>query len=159
MMHLRQQFTFILTNSIFIIVQGQSRIPFPNLDPTVKYITPSNIKWNKKKNIKCTALNIREKNSKHSTAEAAADRAGWRQWTNSGKTNAMKMLQKLDNQRVSVSLLPAKGLTGFSLKFSTSENEEFFSIMNVHRYINLEIMSTNIVEGLSQTPSLLVQLS
>lgn len=71
----------------------------------------------------------------------------------------MKMLQKLDNQRVSVSLLPAKGLTGFSLKFSTSENEEFFSIMNVHRYINLEIMSTNIVEGLSQTPSLLVQLS
>lgn len=104
MMHLRQQFTFILTNSIFIIVQEQSRIPFPNLDPTVKYITQYNIKWNKRKNIKCTALNIRKKNSKHNTAEAAGERAVWRQWTNPVKANAVKMLWKLDNQCVKVSL-------------------------------------------------------
>lgn len=103
-MHLRQQFTFILTNSIFIIVQEQSRIPFPNLDPTVKYITQYNIKWNKRKNIKCTALNIRKKNSKHNTAEAAGERAVWRQWTNPVKANAVKMLWKLDNQCVKVSL-------------------------------------------------------
>ena len=128
MMHLRQQFTFILTNSIFIIVQGQSRIPFPNLDPTVKYIIPSNIKWNKRKNIKCTALNIRGKNSKHSTAETAADRAGWRQWTNSGKTNAMKMLRKLDNQCVNISLLPAKGYQAF-LKNSQLLKMKNFSVL------------------------------
>lgn len=127
-MHLRQQFTFILTNSIFIIVQGQSRIPFPNLDPTVKYIIPSNIKWNKRKNIKCTALNIRGKNSKHSTAETAADRAGWRQWTNSGKTNAMKMLRKLDNQCVNISLLPAKGYQAF-LKNSQLLKMKNFSVL------------------------------
>ena len=126
-MHLRQQFTFILTNSIFIIVQGQSRIPFPNLDPTVKYITPSNIKWNKRKNIKCTALNIRGKNSKHSTAEAAAVRAGWRQWTNSGKSNAMKMLWKLDNQCVNISL-PAKGYQAF-LKNSKILKMKNFSVL------------------------------
>lgn len=44
---------------IFTIVQGQSRTPFPNLDPTLKHTAQCNIKGNKR-NIKCTALNIRK---------------------------------------------------------------------------------------------------
>lgn len=89
----------ILTNSIFITVQGQSRILFPNLDPTVKYITQYNTKWNQRRNIKCTALNIR-KNSRHKTAAVAA---GWGALTmNNRWTDAVKMVRKLSSQYVQV---------------------------------------------------------
>lgn len=60
---------------IFIIVQGQSRTPFPNLDPTLKHIAQCNIKGNKR-NIKCTALNIRKikqaQNCRSSSIESCA---------------------------------------------------------------------------------------
>lgn len=55
---------------------------------------------------------------------------------------------------MNVSLLPARGLQAF-LKFSTSEKMKNFQVLAVHRCINLG-MSTNIVERLGQTPSLLV---
>lgn len=49
-------------------------------------------------------IKYQQKNTKHKTAEPAAQGAVLRQWTISGRANGVKMFWKLDNQCIKVNL-------------------------------------------------------